>query len=423
MKNKKDIKKCQIISFLSGKGGAGKTSAAINVSHLLNDAGFRVLLVDFDFATNGASYFYKHYYSGQRGLMGLYDLIELRFVKKRPMGNISSCLLSIKKELCFIASRVNFTKKIPLRDSLLIKEEDLISFLNSIINTYEKDFDFIIIDNQAGSNLAAKASASVSNKVIIVSELDPISNSTVETLLIQIGDSFPEYRRYLINKLDIRESEEYKNLSQLFQAMNRLPPLPFDFDVRSAFASGRIPVDVEKPTTFLIALYNTVKAFLPEYLEKIEIYGEKILSKFNEYQERMTMLLNKKKELEIIIAEIRRKREKRRLKIIRILTFVGIYIGIGIIGTSAFGWKILNTTRFIPILIGAIIAVASFLYFFLSQWKYREKIEDIEIKENINKELSTIDKEIDRYESLMLTRTKEFLLNFEKEKVRNSVTR
>ena len=414
MNKKENFKTTQIISFLSGKGGAGKTSVAISVSHLLNDAGFNVLLIDFDFATNGASYFYKYLYASQKGLIGLYDLIELGDDRSEKLDNVERSLLKIKDELCFIPSRVNFAKKMPLRDYIAIKEEDLKSFLLSLINLYKKDFDFIIIDNQAGSNLASKVSASISDKVIIVSELDPISSDTVDTLLIQIGEVFPEYRRHLINKLDIRESEGYKNLSLLFQTMNRLPPLPFDFEVRNAFASRQIPINVDKPTTFLIALFNTVKAFLPEYTSQIDSYGEKILSKFNQYQDKMNSLLDRKKELEEEIETIRKKIEKRKFRATMLITTLGGYLGVGLAILGIFKVRFLTGSQIFYVGIGTVIAMTSSLYFFLSRIQYRERIEYITRKERIDIEMSEIIREIDRYKSLMLTRTKEFLLHFEK---------
>lgn len=413
-------KKPQVISFLSGKGGAGKTSIAIGVSYLLNDAGFRVLLIDFDFATNGASYFYKYVYASQTKLVGTYEkLNEWRLDSNSLPSKVDNMCVEIREGLYFIPSRVNFSKKLPLRDSVFLEEEDLKSFLRSLIELYEKHYDFIIIDNQAGSNLTAKVSASVSEKVIIVSELDPISSDAVETLLIQIGEAFPEYRRHLINKLDIRESEDYKKLSTLFQSMNRLPPLPFDFDVRSAFASRQIPIDVNKPTTFLIALFNTVKSFLPEYRNQIDKYGEKILSKFNQYQDRVDSLLDRKRELQEKIEIFRRKGERAKLRLSMYISGWLVFLGMtaAFIGTTTpefvFGvWRLAGTLLFQ--VVGLLLFAVGITYLYVSWLRYRLRTEDVAIKEEIDAELSETDKEIDRYKSLMLTRTKEFLLHFEK---------
>ena len=413
--NKKNHKKAQVISFISGKGGAGKTSVAIGVSYLLNDAGFKVLLIDFDFATNGASYFYKYLYPSQTKVIGIYELINIQgFDLNKISFNSENISLKIKEGLYFIPSRVNFSKKLPLRDSIVVKEEALKSFLRSLIQLYEKDYDFIIIDNQAGSNLTSKVSASISNKVIIVSELDPISSDAVDTLLIQIGEVFPEYRRHLINKLDVRESEDYKNLSVLFQSMNHLPPLPFDFEVRSAFASRQIPIDVNRPTTFLIALFNTVKSFLPEYRDQLDKYGEKILSKFNQYQDKVDSLLDRKRELEEELEALRKRREKRKLRVIMLLSTLGMYLGMGLVLTGILGIKFWIRSEFFLSIIGTLIAVSSALYLFVSLVQFKERTEDIVRKEKVDAELFEINKEIDRYKSLMLTRTREFLLYFEK---------
>ena len=419
----KDYKKAQVISFLSGKGGAGKTSVAIGISYLLNDAGFKVLLIDFDFATNGASYFYKYLYPSYTKVIGIYELINKQDIDlNKILPDIHNISLKVKEGLYFVPSRVNFSKKLPLRDSIIVKESDLKSFLFSLIRLCRGEYDFIIIDNQAGSNLTSKVAASVSDKVIIVSELDPISSDAVDTLLIQIGEVFPEYRRHLINKLDIRESKDYKNLNVLFQSMNRLPPLPFDFEVRSAFASRQIPININRPTTFLIALFNTVKSFLPEYKDQLDEYGKKILDKFSQYQDKINSLLDRKKELEKEIEVLRKKREKRKLKIITVLSTLGMYLGIAlaIIGIvwNEFLNELLNEFLTWPKLflsaIGTFIAAISIFYLFIRVEQFKERTEDIIRKEKIDTELSEINKEIEQYKSLMLTRTKEFLLYFEK---------
>ncbi len=210
--NNKDQVKAQVISFLSGKGGAGKTSVALGVSYLLNDAGLKVLLIDFDFATYGASYFYDNFYPSEANITGIYELMnEHNFELDEVSINVNTISLEIKEGLSFIPSRINFAKKLPLRDSIGFKEDPLASFLRSLLELHKKDYNFIIIDNQAGSNLTAKVSARVSDKVIIVTEFDPISSDAFKTLLIQIGDAFPEYFIHLINKMDVRESEDYKN--------------------------------------------------------------------------------------------------------------------------------------------------------------------------------------------------------------------
>ena len=49
----------QTLSLISGKGGSGKTIIAISIAKVLNDSGYKVLLVDCDNVTHGASYFFE----------------------------------------------------------------------------------------------------------------------------------------------------------------------------------------------------------------------------------------------------------------------------------------------------------------------------------------------------------------------------
>lgn len=407
--------KVQVISFLSGKGGVGKTSIALSVSHLLNDAGFKVLVIDFDLATNGASLFFKHLYPAHTEAIGIYELMaKQEFDLNKVFPDFEDSFLRIREGLYFLPSRINFSGKLPLRDSVAIGEGVLKSFLLHLIRLYAGRSDFIIIDNQAGSNLTAKVSANVSDKVIIVSELDPICSDAVDTLLIQIGEVFPEYRRHLINKLEIREIEDYKELNLLFQSMNRLPPLPFDFEVRSAFASRRIPIDMKEPTTFLIALFNTARSFLPEFKDQMDKYGEKIFSKYNQLQDRVDSLLDRKKKLEDEIEVLRRREEKIKLRTRTTLGLILAEIGIVIMIAGLFAIPIQLTQ--IAALSGAAVAGTSLLYLVSSRLQYRERSKDVARKENIEAKLSEINREVDRYKSLMLTRTKEFLLHFEKPK-------
>ena len=46
----------KIISILCQKGGVGKTTAAVNISSLLSDMGYKTLLIDLDPQGNVATY-------------------------------------------------------------------------------------------------------------------------------------------------------------------------------------------------------------------------------------------------------------------------------------------------------------------------------------------------------------------------------
>ena len=51
----------QVIGFMSGKGGAGKTSLALNVAKLCADNESKILFIDCEANTNGATMFLLTY--------------------------------------------------------------------------------------------------------------------------------------------------------------------------------------------------------------------------------------------------------------------------------------------------------------------------------------------------------------------------
>lgn len=49
----------KVLALLSGKGGSGKTTLALSIASMLSNCCLKVLLVDCDLSTNGATYFYE----------------------------------------------------------------------------------------------------------------------------------------------------------------------------------------------------------------------------------------------------------------------------------------------------------------------------------------------------------------------------
>ncbi|MCL2220821.1 MAG: ParA family protein [Oscillospiraceae bacterium] len=53
------MSKIESLAIISGKGGSGKTTLAISLSQLLATCGKRVLLINCDMSTHGATYFFE----------------------------------------------------------------------------------------------------------------------------------------------------------------------------------------------------------------------------------------------------------------------------------------------------------------------------------------------------------------------------
>ena len=62
------------IALLSGKGGSGKTTIALSIASLLSECNIRCLLIDCDFSTNGATFFYEKKLA-ERKYLSFYNII------------------------------------------------------------------------------------------------------------------------------------------------------------------------------------------------------------------------------------------------------------------------------------------------------------------------------------------------------------
>lgn len=270
-------RKAQVIAFVSGKGGSGKTSACLSMARLLAEAEYKVLVLDFDLATNGASYFFREQME-RSNVTGIWEaLLQLNRVRVSPDHTagfeLKNLVMDVTEGFAFVPSRVVFEKK------LIESEAEDIPFAvqSSLLSELVKDrewqgmYDYILIDCQAGYAHQTSIALENAHKAVIVTELDRISNDAAENLLIQVGEKFPRYRRYLMNKVTKDEVRQYEDSRDWFYVTNRLPPLPHDFEVRRAFGERRIPIDLSRPpTTYLFSVLDALEELLGEEAELLK---------------------------------------------------------------------------------------------------------------------------------------------------------
>lgn len=425
-----ESKPLDVISFLSGKGGSGKTSAALGISRLLSDIGFKTLLIDFDLATGGSSYFFMPRLTNQKQI-GLLELVQstknlnelLDVSKDADFIKHQNLILEVEKNFDFIPSRSE-RRAHPSIDYSYFSEDILAEkILQPLIHRFGNDYDYILIDNQAGHSASSAAAARVSTKTIIVSESDRISSDAVDDLISSLGSNLPNFRRYLINKVEIREAGDYRQKVLAFQELNRLPPLPFDFGVRNAFGNREIPINLDKPTSFLIALFTTLKDIIPEKEEIINKYENEIITvAFDRYQNELTSLLEKRsakeeKMLELVKVDYERKLLNTRLFMrsyaVLVVLAVGFYALVKFI-PDLFNTSALNATIGITAF-GVIAALMMVVLYSRSRIQLEKLNSERSVTTfHLKRELSEIESEVDRYRNLMATRAQELLVDFDK---------
>lgn len=96
---------CKSIALLSGKGGSGKTTLALSMATMLSECGVKVLLIDCDLSTNGATYFYEEKLAAKKNrITSFYDIL---FNEKTEMIKF----VEINENYHFLPSITQISKK------------------------------------------------------------------------------------------------------------------------------------------------------------------------------------------------------------------------------------------------------------------------------------------------------------------------
>ncbi len=399
----------RVIAFLSGKGGSGKTTVAIAICQLLVQVGRRCMLIDVDLGTNGAAYFFQKEFTPVS--MGIWE--SLPKVANGEVMDGERLVLEVASGFYFVPSRVNLKSKGESYDSLsiskdLFKERILLPLIEW---AKKKEVSYILLDSQAGYTLASMAASEVAKTAIFVAEPDAISSDAGDNLLIQLGNSLPPERRYLVDKVDIRDVESYRNLRAVFESLNRLPPLPYDHSVREAFGSRRMPISLKRPTALLFALLETMPFLFPEIeVEIAEFRTQRTEDLFGEYDRQIQEILDQRKDSIRQLTTIRSGSARAEARRIAILLAGG-----GALAGFAYG-----LLRLVPGLPPATITAAvSFFSLAVAIFGYRMLRTRYESRAEVDTQSATLLSRIrelegkaDGIRSLLLTRSSEFLIDY-----------
>lgn len=245
----------KILALLSGKGGSGKTTLALSMASMLSNCDIRVLLIDCDLSTNGATYFYENRLSEyNRNIISFYKII---FGFKSGEDQ----LININKNMDFMPSIVQITKKNTETYSYKENAQDV---LKEIKSNYSKKYDVIILDCQAGYTDTLKVILPIVDINLVVMEADAISSASIRSLYLKIGDFLNEKKVYQIfNKATDEEHKIYSKISG-GTVFTNIETVKFDWKIRKAFSVAEIP-DMEKTSAnYGMQIYNICKILFKE---------------------------------------------------------------------------------------------------------------------------------------------------------------
>lgn len=132
-----------VLSLISTKGGAGKTTVAANLGGLLADAGLRVLLLDLDSQPTLSSYYALR---DARGA-GSYELIAQRLTA--PELVISTTLIP-RLDLIVSNDRAGHI------NTLLLHAADGRLRLRNLLPAFEDHYDVLIVDTQGARSVVVE---------------------------------------------------------------------------------------------------------------------------------------------------------------------------------------------------------------------------------------------------------------------------
>jgi cellulose biosynthesis protein BcsQ len=305
----------ETLALISGKGGSGKTTIALSLAQLLATCEKRVLLIDCDLSTHGATYFFESSFGN----------IEKYVVFSEIMSTghdeiAEKTILNVRPNFDFIPSHLDFTSEGGF-DTTAIDEKNFKLLIKLIeLNNY----DLVIFDCQAGYSYITKIVTGYTKRNLAVLEADAISASSLRVLYSQLAKNLDSSRTFQVfNKISSDEFEIYSKIptGTLF---NNLTPILFDWTVKKAFAYSQLPAidDTNLPLT------NTVVTLaielLPSLRTSITDYSLKIKSKY---------LIKLSKEFDLQTDELKTEKKKHdsiNNKIIKSVSFVFIATAITI---------------------------------------------------------------------------------------------
>lgn len=182
-----------IISFASMKGGVGKTSAAVNVSHALASRGCETLLIDLDPTCHASRYYRPAAYDSGEAEAPLTKLFVLPEIRKsaEELGSLIDAASEHNLELIYkVRSCLNILPAAsPLRCFLMEEAKEIFSnSFSELIEELEGAFDYIVIDTPPDFNTLTQAAISASDLVVVPVDSSALSINGMEEMLSRASD-------------------------------------------------------------------------------------------------------------------------------------------------------------------------------------------------------------------------------------------
>jgi MinD-like ATPase involved in chromosome partitioning or flagellar assembly len=255
----------RVISFVSGKGGAGKSVILANLAALLVKTGASVLMVDCDFFTRGLTFYMIGDKPARTGILDylredetLEHLVHRLEERTKGYDHLSLLPASSRTTLYSVS---DLDGKVHARDSESLKK---IHFdLRGLFLQLAKRFDYVLVDTRSGVDPVSLLPALASDEYILVVEEDKTSWRIGDLLIAEIrkiSDKLvnsklmpsSSFKGFIINKVTEEIPKEFVRdyLEKRVIEGKCLLQVPLERAVPMAFKVDKLVIDESPSSTF-----------------------------------------------------------------------------------------------------------------------------------------------------------------------------
>lgn len=225
------------ICMLSSKGGCGKTTTSLIFSKILAACDKKVLLIDCDPATHGASCFLCDHVKNitdKENVCFINDIIQNSSVDDNAYRYIGRNADDVSKIM-----QISDVYFIPCDICEIIDAPIAVytGLIKHLVNKYlDSKFDYIIFDCQAGYNHLSNELSEISDVLLFAAEDDTISKTATDLIKGRLGNSIIKKKNYqFINKCVYKDNDSQSNSDKDSKIFHNLSPIYHNDDIRNYF--------------------------------------------------------------------------------------------------------------------------------------------------------------------------------------------
>ncbi len=259
------MKNGQIIAFVSGKGGAGKSVIIANLGALIAESGRKVLMVDCDFFTRGLTF----YVIGDRlAKTGILDYLKGDETYKHVIGRLEREIKDFSRlSLLPASSRTTLYSVSDLDKNVHAKDisslRKIYSDLRELLLRLAKGFDYVLVDTRSGVDPISLLPVVASEEFVLVVEEDKTSWRIGDLLMVEIEKLTDRvivnkrkrssaFKGFIINKVteEIPDGFIQDYLERRVIEGKCLLQIPLEIAVPMAFKEDKLVIKESPSSTF-----------------------------------------------------------------------------------------------------------------------------------------------------------------------------